>query len=112
MKKLFCVALFLIDLSSGPVHASTLIGTNVTLIYSIGPNVVLGPVTTTSTDTFLVTGGVNITCPGGAFNACGILTSPTQTITVGANTLTWNYNSTQPSQFLVANPNKFDFENL
>jgi hypothetical protein len=112
MKSKLGAALLLVMLSGLPVHADTLVGTNVTMVYTIGPNNVLGNVTTTSSDTFLVTGGINITCPG-AFNACGILTSPTQTITVGANTLNWTYtNLTTPSQFLVAIPNQFEFDNL
>src|ERR1700756_4017592 len=113
MKSRLSAVLFLVMLSGLPAYADTLIGTDVTLVYTIGPNKVLGNKTTTSSDTFLVTGGVDITCPTGAFNACKILTSPTQTITVGSNTITWDYNnSTTPSEFLDATPNQFGFEGL
>src|SRR6266404_3033778 len=75
--------------ASGPVKAG-LIGTSVTFNYHIGPNPIIGA--TSSTDVFTVTRGANITCPG-AFNACSILTSPVQTITVGDNSITWDYDS-------------------
>jgi hypothetical protein len=106
-------ALFALSYTSAA--ADSLIGSNVTLTYNIGPN----PVTITArttTDTFTVTNGVEISCTGlgaGNANACGLLTSPNQTIDVGANTIRYDYvNDTTPSQFLVATPNQFVFSGL
>jgi hypothetical protein len=105
----------LFALSFTPAVADTLIGSNVTLTYNIGPNPVTHTAVTT-TDTFTVTNGVEITCTGGGTgnaNACGLLTSPDQIIDVGANTIRYDYiNATTSSQFLVATPNEFVFSGL
>src|SRR4051812_15065 len=88
--------------------ADTLIGSNVTLTYTIGPNTVLGNVTTVTTDTFSVTNGTEITCTGlgaGNANVCSLLTSANQYIDVGATTIRYDYiNATTPSSFLPAHP--------
>jgi PEP-CTERM motif len=95
-----------------PTAKAGLIGTTVTFNYFLGPN----SVTTTAkstTDILSVTGATNITCPAGSFNACSLLTSPVQTITIGDDSIAYTYvNSTTPSLFLSATPNQFDFENL
>jgi hypothetical protein len=79
-----------------------LIGTTVTLDYHF--------LSTTTVDTFTVTGGVDITCPG-PYNVCSLLTAPVQTITVGDNTITYTFTGCC-SSFSNATPNGFDFENL
>src|SRR5271166_4756424 len=86
-----------------PVSANAgLIGTTVTLDYHF--------LTTTTVDTFTVTGGVDITCPG-PYNVCSLLTAPVQTIAVGANTITYTFTGCC-SSFNNGTPNGFDFQNL
>jgi hypothetical protein len=66
---------------------------------------------TETTDDVVVTGKPEISCPG-SFNACAFLNAQkVQTITIGANTITYKYRG--PGAFFQAvNPNAMYFEGL
>jgi hypothetical protein len=91
MKWLPVLAAFLTALS-GPSARAGLIGTNVTLNYTFSGK----PLTT---DTFLVTSGVEITCTNrsGNANVCFVLSANVQTIMVGDFSIAYSY--TGPGAF-------------
>jgi hypothetical protein len=82
---------------------ASMIGTSVTAAYEFGA--------TSNADTVTATGGADITCPG-AFNICGLLTLPTQTLSFGASSITYALQGTGSGSFTAANPARFVFSSL
>jgi hypothetical protein len=99
--KTIATSIFLVGAAT--VSQASLINTNVTMNYDF-------VTTPNTTDTFTVTNGVEITCPGLA-NVCTLLTAPVQSIDVGAFTIQYTYTGSG-AQFSNVSPNGFDFENL
>ncbi len=94
-------------LPTTPAHAG-LLGTTVTLNYHY-----LIPARTT--DSLLVTAGVEVTCTGGGSgnaNVCEMLTAANQYIDIGDFTIGYSYSGSQPGGFNVDDPNGMTFLNL
>lgn len=93
--------------ASGPAQAG-LMGSTVNLGYRCQASAT-DPLQTTL-DQVLVGSGVEATCPG-AFNLCTMLTAPTQTVDIGDQSITYQYEG-GGSGFNPAYINGFDLQTL
>jgi hypothetical protein len=94
-------------LQTSPAHAG-LLGTTVTLNYNYQT-----PARTT--DSLLITAGVEVTCTGGGSGnaaVCEMLTAANQYIDIGDLTIGYSYAGTLPGGFNVEEPNGMTFLNL
>lgn len=90
-----------------PSHAG-LLGTTVTLNYNY-------QIPARTTDSLLVTAGVEVTCTGGGSgnaNVCEMVTAANQYIDIGDLSIGYSYVGSQPGGFNVEEPNGMTFLNL
>lgn len=107
MRLLLAVLFAAILLPTAPARAG-LLGTTITLNYNF-------LVPAASTDSLLVTSGVEVTCTGGGTgnaNVCGMLTAPTQYLDIGDTTIAYSYVGGTPGGFNPTEPNGMEFLDL
>lgn len=99
--RFFLLAILAVTFGMGSARAS-LLSTDITLNYDLNA--------VSSSDVITVTNATEVSCPGG-LNICSILTAPSQTIDIGAFSITYTYTGPGASYNAVT-PNQFDFQNL